>query len=296
MRELFIPLMRKPSIQMIATDIDGTLLDSRQHIPERNVRALLAAHEAGIHIVLVTGRRFPFALPIAGQLPFEHVVIACNGAVIRSRGGKTHFRKLLPRATAARVIEWTKTWRAYTMLAYDDDIAESDQVAQVVLETLENRTPQFMQWYNRVRQHARLALLEDALESAADDPLQVMFSGPIAPLREVYASLDSAPFRANFQLTKTFYEDRDLGIMDLIHPQCSKGAALREWARRQGVPREQVMAVGDNYNDLDMLEFAGVAVVMGNSVPELQANGWHVTASNDDAGLADAIERWALGI
>jgi Cof subfamily protein (haloacid dehalogenase superfamily) len=283
-----------PAIQMIATDIDGTLLDSRQRLPERNTQALLAAHELGIHVVLVTGRRFPFALPIAEQLPFEPVVIACNGAVIRSRSGATHFRKLLPRATAARVVEWTREWRAYTMLAYDDDIVESDCVGQIVIETLERRTPQFMQWYNRVKHHARLASLEDALRSAGNDPLQVMFSGPIAPLREVQASLDTAPFRADFQLTKTFYEERDLGIMDLIHPECSKGAALQEWARVQGVAREQVMAVGDNYNDLDMLEYAGVAVVMGNSVPGLRADGWHVTASNDDAGLADAIERWAL--
>jgi Cof subfamily protein (haloacid dehalogenase superfamily) len=288
--------MPTPAIRMIATDIDGTLLDSHQRIPERNMRALAAAHEAGIHIVLVTGRRFPFALPIAEQLPFDHAVIACNGAVIRSRAGTTHFRKLLPRATAARVIEWTKAWRPYTMLAYDDDIAATDKVAQVVIETLEKRTPQFMQWYNRVKHHARLVPLETALDSAGCDPLQVMFSGPIAPLREVYASLDTAPFRADFQLTKTFYEERDLGIMDLIHPECSKGAALREWARICGVAREQVMAVGDNYNDLDMLEYAGVAVVMGNSVPELQAAGWHVTASNDDAGLADAIERWALDV
>jgi len=280
---------------MIATDIDGTLLDSHQRIPERNVQALLAAHEAGIHIVLVTGRRFQFALPIAQQLPFEHVLITCNGAVIRSRNGTSHFRKLLPRATAARVLSWAAAWRPYTMLAYDDDIAVSDTVAQVVIETLDARTPQFMQWYTRVKHHARVVPLEAALATAGDDPLQVMFSGPIAPLREVYASLDVAPFRADFHLTKTFYEDRDLGIMDLIHPECSKGAALQEWARVCGVAQAQVMAVGDNYNDLDMLEYAGVAVVMGNSVPELQAGGWHVTASNDEAGLADAIERWALG-
>jgi hydroxymethylpyrimidine pyrophosphatase-like HAD family hydrolase len=279
---------------MIATDIDGTLLDSHQRIPERNVRALLAAHDAGIHIVLVTGRRFPFALPIAEQLPFDHALITCNGAVIRSRNGTTHFRKLLSRATAARVIECTAAWRPYTMLAYDEDIAESDAAGQIVIESLEKRTPQFMQWYNRVKHHIRIGPLEAALDSAGVDPLQVMFSGPITPLCEVYASLDNAPFRADFHLTKTFYEERDLGIMDLIHPECSKGAALQEWARIRGVAQAQVMAVGDNYNDHDMLAYAGVAVVMGNSVPELQANGWHVTASNDDAGLADAVERFAL--
>src|SRR5580658_271422 len=142
--------MPTPAIRMIATDIDGTLLDSHQRIPERNLRALLAAHEAGIHIVLVTGRRFQFALPIAQQLPFDHVLITCNGAVIRSRSGASHFRKLLPRATAARVIAWAAPWRPYTMLAFDDDIAASDTVAQVVIESLDARAPQFMQWYNRV--------------------------------------------------------------------------------------------------------------------------------------------------
>src|SRR5258708_17575399 len=132
-------------VKMIATDIDGTLLDSRQQLPERNLRALIAAHDAGIAIVLVTGRRYPFALPIAEQFPFDHALIACNGAVIRSRSGLTHFRKLLPRSTAARVIDWTMAWRPYAMLAYDEDIVESDAVGQIVTAILEKPTPQFMQ-------------------------------------------------------------------------------------------------------------------------------------------------------
>src|SRR5437762_2445679 len=228
-------------VRMIATDIDGTLLDSRQRLPERNLQALISAHNAGIAIVLVTGRRYPFAMPISDLLPFDHELIACNGAVLRSRNGHTHFRKLLPRAAAARVLAWTNVWRPYAMLAYDEDVVESETVAQIVTETLEKRTPQFMQWYNRVKHHARIASLDAALSSAQDDPLQVMFSGPIAPLRELEASLDTAPFRGEFQLTKTFYAERDLGIMDLIHPACSKGAALREWASMKGVPPEQVM-------------------------------------------------------
>src|SRR5258707_748500 len=96
-------MARARLIRMIATDIDGTLLDSQQRLPDRNRDALTAAHEAGIHIVLVTGRRFPFALPIVELLPFDHVLITCNGAVIRSRQGVTHMRTLLPRATAAAV-------------------------------------------------------------------------------------------------------------------------------------------------------------------------------------------------
>jgi Cof subfamily protein (haloacid dehalogenase superfamily) len=282
-----------PLIKMIATDIDGTLLDSHQRIPERNRAALAAAHAAGIDVVLVTGRRFPFALPIAQQLPFDHTLITCNGAVIRTRAGHTHFRRLLPRPTAERVLAWTMPWREYTMLAYDDDVD-----GQVIIESLEKRTPQFLFWYERVKKHVRFARLEDALKDQPSDPLQVMFSGPIAPLREIEASLTACPFRGDFGLTKTFYEDKDLGIMDLIHPECSKGAALAEWARICGIPREQVMAVGDNHNDRDMLEFAGLAVVMGNAVPALLEDsareGWHVTIEHDAAGLAVAVEKWAL--
>jgi hydroxymethylpyrimidine pyrophosphatase-like HAD family hydrolase len=282
-----------PLIRMIATDIDGTLLDSRQRLPDRNRDALAAANAAGIEVVLVTGRRYPFAMPIAQQLPFDHTLITCNGAVIRTRAGYTHFRRLLPRPTAAQVLAWTMPWRDYTMLAYDEDVE-----SQIVMESLDKRTPLFLAWYERIKKHVRFARLEDGLQDQASDPLQVMFSGPIAPLREIEASLLASPFRGDFVITKTFYDDKDLGIMDLIHPECSKGAALAFWAKSCGIPREQVMAVGDNHNDRDMLEFAGLSIVMGNAVATLLEactnKGWHVTLEHDAAGLAVAVEKWAL--
>lgn len=273
-------------IKLIAVDIDGTLLDSNAKLPERNKLALQAAHQAGIEVALVTGRRYPFALPIARQLEFDHMLIASNGAVIKSTSGQSYVRHLLPQATAARALDLTRAWRTFTMLAFD-----IEGRGQIVMENLENRTPGFLRWYEKNAAFVEIKTLEEALTS---DPLQVMYSGPVAVMREIAAALDAAPFRADFQLTKTFYEARDLGIMDLIHPSCSKGSGLKEWAERLGIPREQVMAVGDNFNDIEMLEYAGVPVVMGNAVPELRANGWHVTTDCDAAGLAEAIERWAL--
>jgi hypothetical protein len=80
----------------------------------------------------------------------------------------------------------------------------------------------------------------------------------------------------------------------VIRKGCSKGAALAEWAQRRGIRREEVMAIGDNWNDREMLEYAGVAVVMGNSVPELKSLGWPVTLTNDEGGLAEAIRTYAL--
>jgi Cof subfamily protein (haloacid dehalogenase superfamily) len=273
-------------IRLLAVDIDGTLLDSKSQLPPRNAEALLAAHRAGIEVVLVTGRRHPFAMPIAEQIPFDLVLITSNGAVIKSRSGQTFLRHLLPLEVARQAIEWTAAWRRYTMLAFD-----VEGRGQIVMESLESRTPGFASWYERNKQYVEFQPLEAALNQ---DPLQVMYGGPLGPMQEIAQALDRAPFRKTFQLTKTFYESRDLGIMDLIHSSCSKGAALAEWAARQGVPRNQVMAVGDNFNDLEMLEFAGLPVVMGNAVPELKADGWRVTLDNDSAGLAVAIEQWAL--
>jgi hydroxymethylpyrimidine pyrophosphatase-like HAD family hydrolase len=83
-------------------------------------------------------------------------------------------------------------------------------------------------------------------------------------------------------------------MLDVLPPGCTKGAALAEWAERQGLRREEILAIGDNHNDLEMLHFAGIPVVMGNSVPELKTYGWHETHSNDDGGVAAAIERFAL--
>ncbi len=84
-------------------------------------------------------------------------------------------------------------------------------------------------------------------------------------------------------------------MVDVIRPNCSKGTTLAEWTARRGFSREEVMAIGDNFNDREMLEFAGLPVVMGNSVPELKTLGWRQTLSNDDDGVAAAIAEYALG-
>ena len=92
----------------------------------------------------------------------------------------------------------------------------------------------------------------------------------------------------------TEYEARDFTLVDVLAAGVSKGTTLARWCATRGYAPADVLAAGDNYNDLEMLEFAGVPVVMGNAVPELLASGFHVTSSHDEAGLARAIERFAL--
>jgi hydroxymethylpyrimidine pyrophosphatase-like HAD family hydrolase len=93
---------------------------------------------------------------------------------------------------------------------------------------------------------------------------------------------------------RTEYAARNLSILDLLPPGCSKGAALHSLASIRGLERNQIMAIGDNLNDLEMLEYAGRAVVMANASQEVrqlaQRHGWEITASNDDDGVALAVE------
>ncbi len=101
-------------------------------------------------------------------------------------------------------------------------------------------------------------------------------------------------FAEKFALAVTIYAKKDFAMIDVINPSCSKGSSLAEWAALRGIAREDVLAIGDNHNDLEMLTFAGIPVVMANCVAELKTFGWHETASNDHDGVAAAIEHFAL--
>ena len=107
--------------------------------------------------------------------------------------------------------------------------------------------------------------------------------------------LRGSDFASEFTTELTEYEARNFSILDVLESGVSKGAALAEWIRRRAITAADVMAIGDNWNDRGMLEFAGVPVVMGNSVPELKTLGWPVTLSNDESGVAEAIRKFALG-
>jgi len=274
-------------VRLIAIDIDGTLLDRNWKIPAANSSAIAEAADSGIEIVLVTGRRFDFARPVAKMLPRAPLLICNNGALIKTLDGVTHLRHLLPRAVAREVLGATKEFRAGAALVFDRPKAR-----QIILESVNWEDPARRSYYERNREYiAQVAPLENALD---DDPIQVMFTGQFRRMREVHTLLRNAPFARDYTLAITEYEDKDFSIVDVIAAHCTKGTTLKEWAGRQGIPREDVMAVGDNWNDREMLEFAGLPVVMGNSIAELKTRGWPVTLTNDEGGLGAAIRTYAL--
>jgi 5-amino-6-(5-phospho-D-ribitylamino)uracil phosphatase len=275
-------------IRLIAIDIDGTLLDSHGQVPEPNRAAIAAAVERGIEVALVTGRRYTFAMPVAERIPAPLTMIVNNGALVRSKQGETFERQLLSRASARRVLEATADFRMGALVLFD-----RPRENQIVFELLDWADPSRTDYWRRNREYlAEIAHLEDCL---TEDPIQVMYTGGVAEMRRLAERLAGTDFAEEYSVQMTEYEAKNFTLLDVLHPEVSKGAALRGWAARQGYESAEVMAIGDNFNDREMLDFAGIAVVMGNSVAELRSDGWQVTGTNDESGVAQAIERFALG-
>lgn len=276
--------MVSPSIRLLAVDIDGTLTDPQFQVSQRNIAALQAAHEAGIAIMLATGRRHDYAMPIARELGFPVLLASSNGAVVRSSDGQTYFTDFLPKETARKLIRHMNRFRGNAVLTFDRPGHDA-----LVLEQFEELNQSISRWLETNRPYIQyVSPLADAV--SAENPVQAMYCGPLARMQEAQARLAEADFLDEITILRTQYDHRDLTILDILTADCSKGHALRRWAEQQGVPREQIMAIGDNYNDREMLEYAGVPVIMGNASLELRQSGWRVTASNAESGVAVAVE------
>ena len=275
------------SIRLLATDIDGTLLNPQFQISEGDMAALRRAHAAGIEIVLVTGRRHSFALPIAKQLGFDLWLVSSNGAVTRSLGGETFHRDLMPAATCRQLCAAMQQFRGNTVLTFDKEAPGA-----IVLEHMDELGASIRRWLEKNMEFIEFVVpIENALVA---DPVQAMFCGTMARMNGALLALEDSGMDGKVTILRTEYPERDLSMIDVLNAGCSKGHALERWANYRGYRREEVMAVGDNHNDVEMLEFAGHPIIMGNACEELRARGWKITRGNHDCGVAAAVE-FALG-
>ena len=272
-----------PSIRLLATDIDGTLLNPQFQISDRDLAALRQAHAAGIEVVLVTGRRHTFALPIAQQLGFDLCLISSNGAVTRSLAGETFHCDLMPVETCRRLCQAMQEFRGHTVLTFDKETKGA-----IVIERMDELTTSIRRWLENNMQYIEFIVpIEKALVT---DPVQAMFCGSMARMVEARRALEAVGLDGKITILRTEYPARDLSMIDVLNAGCSKGHALERWAHHRGIRREEVMAVGDNHNDVEMLEFAGHPVIMGNACEELRGRRWTVTLGNDACGVAAAVD------
>ena len=273
-----------PPVRLLGVDIDGTLLNPKFKISPGDLAALRRAHAVGVEVVLVTGRRHTFALPIAQQLEFDLWLISSNGAVTRSLSGETFHRDLLPAETCLRLCENMRDFRGNTVLTFDQE-----EKGAIVLEHMTELSSSIQRWLEKNLQYIDFVIpIENAITR---DPVQAMFCGSIPRMQQALATLAASGLEKDITVLRTEYPVRDLSMVDVLNQGCSKGHALERWAGYRGIPRNEVMAIGDNYNDIEMLAFAGVPFIMGNAVEELRRDGWNVTLPNDQNGVAAAVEQ-----
>lgn len=279
------------SIQLIAIDIDGTLLPSAGlSISHRNCAALRAAEAAGIEIVIATGRRQAYAMPLIAQVGLDEnsVMISSNGAVVRGFGGELLDRRFLPLETARRL---AVALRGYGTMVFTFD---REGAGALVIEDLKQLHARIERWVEANRPYlVEVQPIERAFE-VGEEPIQGMLCGTVEEMVAAEKALLLSDLAGQIATHRTEYASRNLSILDLLPPGCSKGAALDCLARIRGLEPDQIMAIGDNLNDLEMLDYSGHGVVMGNASAEIRAlaerRGWQVTGSNDEDGVALAIE------
>jgi Cof subfamily protein (haloacid dehalogenase superfamily) len=276
-------------VRLLALDIDGTLVTSRGEITPRARASLEAARARGVIVALVTGRRFGSARMLVQELELNLSVplISHNGALTKEvETLETIGYHPLDADIAREVIRIGRECRI-DLIVCDDPVGTGTMVLEGI--SAENRA---LQGYLK-KYRDSVVEVSDLMNYLDHDPIQIMFSGRCDPIDEFAAELEKL-MGERIQLFKTRYRKFDLTILDAISTMASKGAGVAEIARAHGIAREEIMAVGDNHNDLTMLRYAGLGVVMGNAEEEMKQAGFALTSSNEEDGVAEAIERFIL--
>lgn len=273
--------------KLIALDIDGTLLTTRGEITPRTSQALNQARKLGVQIVLVTGRRFGSARELLQRLELDVPLVSHNGALTKNvETLEVIDFHPLDSQLACEVIQFGRA-HGVDMICNDDPHG----LGTMVIEGISPDNKAMHRYLNQYR--SSVVEVADLIEYVKAPPIQLTVSGRCDPTEEFELKLHEA-LGDQVQIFKTRYRSYDLTILDVLGQNASKGKSLATVAAKHGIAREEIMAVGDNHNDLTMLRYAGLGVVMGNAEDELKQMGFAQTASNEEDGVALAIEKFIL--
>ncbi|GAB6159291.1 Cof-type HAD-IIB family hydrolase [Desulfotomaculum varum] len=262
--------------KMLAIDLDDTLLNSRLEISQRNQEYIRRARQAGVQVTLATGRMYCSALPYARQLELNLPLITYQGALVKEAGtGETLIHRPVPLELAREVIRLAQS-RGYHINVYVNDTL---YVAKLTPEAENYRR------ISGITPHP----VGDLLAFLQEPPTKVLLVGEPEALNRLGQQMQQY-FAGRLHVTKSKPH-----FLEFSHPAATKGHALDTLARRWGLTPQQVIAIGDAPNDLEMLAYAGLGVVMGNALPEVKEKADYVTLTNDQDGVAEVIARFILG-
>ncbi len=284
-------------IKLLALDLDGTLLNSKGKIPEANKLAIRQAEERGVLVTIATGRRFRDALPVAAELEFNAPLITHNGALLKyAESLETVAASLLAHATTLEILKVGKSFGGDALVSVDPH-----GHGTLLFDTVsDNNIPlqKYIAWSDRLHadDKGKSAIHVAKLEAVVGDNevIHISFSGGCESMKEMHQVL-TEELGETVTLLATIYPELDFTLLDILPPNASKGTGVETLAKINGLSPKNVMTIGDNFNDLEMLQFAGTAVVMGNADPSLlESQEFYTTVSNDENGVAVAINKFIL--
>ena len=284
-------------IKLLTLDLDGTLLNSSGQIPKANRLAIRQAEEKGVLVTIATGRRFRDARPVGIELGLNAPLITHNGALLKyAETDETVAYSLLSCETSLEILRVGNEFGGDALVSADPHGKGTlfyDRVS-------DNNIPlqRYITWAKTLHgDEAEKALRHvDDLSEVLDDTevIHITFSGTCSSMHDMQQVLQGE-LQDTVTILATIYPRLDFTLIDILPPDSSKGVGVEKLALIEGLKSDEVMAIGDNFNDIEMLEFAGTAVVMGNADPRLlERREFYTTVSNDENGVAEAIKQFIL--
>ena len=263
-------------VKMITIDLDGTLLRSDGSVSDRTVRTLQAARDKGVVVAIATGRMYQTARPYGDRLDLgdSPLLLFAGGLIETLESKKILFQQVIPREWAQELADLARR-RGWQLQTYIDDVLRAA------------RDDEWIRDYERIT-HSKACICGDDFYHVQGDCNKLLSRGGHDDLVARKALIEKTfPGRFNVLFSApTFLEIMPQGV--------DKGEGIRRLGELYGIGTDEIMALGDSQNDLDMLKAAGFPVAMANAAEEVKAAAAYVTASNDDDGVAAAVEKFVL--
>ena len=263
------------SFRLLAFDLDDTLLMPDHQLSPRAIDALTQWHQRGVIVALASGRMLANMLPVAAHLPFAPAIVSYNGALVylHADDEDAFYHRPVPTALSQRVIEWADE-RDLHLHFYENDHLYTNRIDDWKARVYREHTganliyePNFARFYGH--EATKLLIADEAeriealmLEAQNDfgDELTITRSRPI--------------------------------YLEFLHPEVDKGASVRALCEHLGIEMQDIAAFGDSYNDIEMLQSAGTAVVVENGFPAAKALADRICPPNSEDGVAQVLEEW----
>jgi Cof subfamily protein (haloacid dehalogenase superfamily) len=270
--------------KMLVCDIDGTLLNSQSKLTPEVIAAVQDAHRAGVIVTLATGRQLRGVLSIVEELGVNVPVILGNGVVIADPAQReTLLHRPLERDTAHAILDVIRShgmWAGIMGHTFEG------------VDTYYDIDPGFDEAYVFIHKDTEFAKQVEDLKEVTHEPIKVLL---VERPEKVEALVeDLRKLEMPFNMVISTHDFPDYTFLEMFHHESTKASGIEHVAQLFNVPREQIVAVGDNVNDLEMIEYAGLGVAMGNAAAPVKEQADLITKSNDEHGVAHLIREYML--